>query len=190
MVGQKRSELLSEKEIERLITRRDMKDTKKRIANDARVKKKLSAWNDNLDHVALILENLPAENIDSAIEERNIFQLLNIVSDLLLVKKFRRVSGETMNIDSWQTAPSRPAEDLDIARAAIMAIFFKDIYRYIGADNPVLRTVGLLPVYVDPIIRDRLTNEEKSAVEKCLAAVKEVYGFDLTDMFSTQEPPL
>lgn len=187
MAGQKRGELLTETERERLITRRDMKDSKKRIANDARAKKKLSAWSDNLDDVELILRNLPEEMSGSAIEEIKIYQLLNIISDLLRIKKFRRVAGDVTKLNSWQTAPSRPAENLDIARTAILSLFLDGFSRHIGADNPCLRAMGWLKVYVDPILRGRLTDEESQSVEKCIDAVEDIYGIDLNEVLGN--PP-
>lgn len=180
--GQKRNELLTQTERERLITRRDMKDAKKRIANDARAKKKLSAWADNLSDVELILENLPEETSGSAIEEINIYQLLNIIGDLLRIKKFRRVTGDVAKLDSWHTAPARPAENLDIARAALLSIFFKGLTQHIGANNPCMLAMGWLPVYVDSTLRARLTNEERQSVEKCIDAARDVYGIDIKEV--------
>lgn len=186
MAGQKRKELLTKTERERLITRRDMEDSKKRIANDARVKKKLSAWLNNLEDVSLILDNLPEEISSSAIEEINIYELLNIVGDSLKIKQFRKISGDAAKIDTWQTAPSRQAEELDIARTSILAIFFTGLSRYL-TDNPTLKSISLLPIYIDSSLRDRLTDDEKRAVERCIVAVKEIYGFDLMKTF--ERPP-
>lgn len=186
MVSQKRNVLLSEKERDRLMDRVNF-DKRTNSTNDVRVKHKLDAWIDNLNDVQLILENLPGETSSSAIEEINIYQLLNIVSDLLRIKKFRRITGDAGKSDSWQTAPSRTAEERDIARAAILTIFLEGIGRYLGADNPLLHVMGLLKFYVDPRLQGRLTDDEKRSVEKCLDAVKDVYEIDLKEIYG--KPP-
>lgn len=184
MPGQKRNVLLTETERERLINRRDMKDVKKRITNDSRVKKKLAAWMDNMDDVELILENLPQEVTKDAISESNIYQLISIVSDSLRVKDFRRVIGAINDSDSWQTAPSRPVEDIDIARAAILAIMFESMGRYLGSDNPVVHAVALSKFYADPQLKNRLTDAEMRSVEKCIEATKKIFEVDLLDVFA------
>jgi hypothetical protein len=186
MAGQKRNELLTETERERLINRRDMEDTKKRTTNDSRVKKKLVAWMNNMADVKLILENLPEDLSRSAIEEINIYELLDIIGDSLEIKQFRKVSVDAANPDLWQTAPSRPAEELDIARTSLLAIFYTGISRYLS-DGPSLKSISLLPIYVDPTLQARLTDGEKRSVERCIDAVKNVYGLDLTKVY--ERPP-
>lgn len=179
MPGQKRNELLTGTERERLINRRDMADAKTRAANDSRAKKKLAAWVDNLRDVELILENLPDEMSESAINEFAVYRLISVIEDLLRVKKFRRVSGDINDSASWQTTPLRPAEDIDIARASILALMLESVGRYLGSDNPVVHAVALSKFYADPQLQKRLTDAEKKSVEKCVEATEKIYEVDL-----------
>ncbi len=158
MPGQKRNELLTGTERERLINRRDMGDAKKRAANDSRAKKKLAAWADNLRDVELILE--------------------------IRVKNFRRVSGDINDPVSWQTSPGRPANDLDIARSALLATVLGGVGQFLGADNPVIRAVKLSKIYADPVLRERMSEEEKQSAERCINAMKDVYDVDLEDVYA------
>jgi len=183
MPGQKRNELLTETERERLINRRDMKDVKKRITNDSRVKKKLAAWVDNLRDVELILESLPEEMSESAVNEFAVYRLISVIKDLLRVKKVRQVSGD-INPASWQTAPGRHANDLDIARSALLASALSGIMEFLGADNPVVRAAKLSRIYADPILRERMSDEEKQSAERLINAMKNVYGLDLEDVYA------
>lgn len=179
MPGQKRNELLTGTERERLINRRDMGDAKKRAANDSRAKKKLVAWMDNIEDVELILENLPQEVTKEAIRESDIYRLISVMSDSLRVKNFRRVSGAINDSASWQTTPLRPAEDIDIARASILALMLESVGRYLGSDNPVVHAVALSKFYADPQLQKRLTDAEKKSVEKCVEATEKIYEVDL-----------
>jgi len=183
MAGQKRNELLTETERERLINRRDMEDTKKRTTNDSRVKKKLAAWVDNLRDVELILESLPEEMSESAVNEFAVYRLISVIKDLLRVKKVRQVSGD-INPASWQTAPGRHANDLDIARSALLASALSGIMEFLGADNPVVRAATLSRIYADPILRERMSDEEKQSAERLINAMKNVYGLDLEDVYA------
>lgn len=184
MPGQKRNELLTGTERERLINRRDMGDAKKRAANDSRAKKKLAAWADNLRDVELILENLPDEMSESAINEFAVYRLISVIEDLLRVKKFRRVSGDINDPVSWQTSPGRPANDLDIARSALLATVLGGVGQFLGADNPVIRAVKLSKIYADPGLRERMSEEEKQSAERCINAMKDVYDVDLEDVYA------
>ena len=184
MPGQKRNELLTRTERERLINRRDMGDAKKRAANDSRAKKKLAAWADNLRDVELILENLPDEMSESVVDESAVYRLISVVEELLRVKEFRRICGDINDPASWQTAPGRPADELDIARSALLASVLGGVGQFLGADNPVIRAVTLSKIYADPILRGRMSEEEKRSAERCISAMKNVYGVDLEDVYS------
>ena len=179
MPGQKRNELLTGTERERLINRRDMGDAKKRAANDSRAKKKLAAWADNLRDVELILENLPDEMSESAINEFAVYRLISVVEELLRVKEFRRICGDINDPASWQTAPGRPADELDIARSALLASVLGGVGQFLGADNPVVHAVALSKFYADPQLQKRLTDAEKKSVEKCVEATEKIYEVDL-----------
>ena len=184
MPGQKRNELLTGTERERLINRRDMGDAKKRAANDSRAKKKLAAWADNLRDVELILEILPDEMSESVVDESAVYRLISVVEELLRVKEFRRICGDINDPASWQTAPGRPADELDIARSALLASMLGGVGQFLGADNPVIRAVTLSKIYADPILRGRMSGEEKRSAERCISAMKNVYGVDLEDVYS------
>jgi|WetSurMetagenome_2_1015567.scaffolds.fasta_scaffold245908_2 hypothetical protein len=158
MAGQKRKELLTKTEKERLITRRDMKDSKKRIANDARVKKKLSAWLKNVPDILLILKELPDEQKRPVVEDVDIFGLLGLTIDMMKTRNFRRLHGDPENPASWETiAPDiweHPvpgpglvqASDIDIARSAELAPLIRSLMTLVN--------VGSDPVFDLPSVQD------------------------------------
>jgi hypothetical protein len=73
----------------------------------------------------------------------------------------------------------RPAEDIDIARASILALMLESVGRYLGSDNPVVHAVALSKFYADPQLQKRLTDAEKKSVEKCVEATEKIYEVDL-----------
>jgi len=77
MVGQKRDELLSVMEKNRL-TNRESFDTHVLSTNDVRVKRKLSAWLTNVGDVMLILQHLPDRPLRKLLDNKAIFSIMDL----------------------------------------------------------------------------------------------------------------
>lgn len=84
MVGQKRDELLSEIERERL-TSRKLSDRHIFSVNVVRVTRKLAAWLANISDVALILQHLPDRPLRRLLDNNAIFSILDLGLSALCV---------------------------------------------------------------------------------------------------------
>ncbi len=100
----KRDRLLSEKERERLV---DRKDKAKLAINDGRVRKKLSNWLKTLDEVLLIFNRLPEEQSRNVITNENAFKLLCLAARAMIVKGFYPIDGSVKDPYTWNTDESR-----------------------------------------------------------------------------------
>jgi hypothetical protein len=142
MPGQRRDVLLTKIELERLANRDSDETTKK--ANDARVRKKLAAWLKNIDHIILILDNLPEDQIREVSADDDIYKLLFAASKLLNFKKFYPVKGNNEVPAEWYVVDGegrkiRNVSDEDIRRADALGKALNRLNNYYktGPDNPV-----------------------------------------------------
>jgi len=94
----KRDKLLSEKERERLMDRKDKSNV---AVNDARVRKKLSNWLKTLDEVFLIFNHLPEEQSRSVVTKENAFGLLCLAARAMKIKDFHPVDGNVNDPYNW-----------------------------------------------------------------------------------------
>lgn len=196
MAGQKRKELLTKTERERLITRRDMKDSKKRIANDARVKKKLSAWLKNVPDILLILKELPDEQKRPVVKDVDIYGLLELTIDMMKTGNFRRLCGDPENPASWETiAPDIwehgpgpglvQANDVDIARSAELAPLMRSLMTFVNiGSDPVFFLASFQVAQADPtmqkVLKDNPQIIKKYEIsEERISKVVEAYRLSL-----------
>ncbi|NPV62822.1 MAG: hypothetical protein HPY61_09375 [Methanotrichaceae archaeon] len=180
MPGQTRDELLTETERERLNNRRGMNDKKMRAANDARVRKKLTAWLKNIPDVLLILDKLPDDQKRDVISDMNIFALLEVVERMLYIKEFHSIYGEFRDPNHWgvtetcgdsrsyrvDTRSLQSASDLDIARSEFLSEHVENIEGFLGSNNPV-RQYSLTKQLADnPQFCDHLTDGDRAGLER------------------------
>jgi hypothetical protein len=150
MVSQKREELLSEKERERLKTR-DALDPRTRAANDIRVKRKLGAWMKGIDDVLLILEHLPKDTIlKIAKDDVAIMRLVTASIEMMRMMGYRPIVGNVGQPESWSAIkktsggdPKVPVTDVDIVRSANLTLFSLTLETLLGSEsNPVSAAIG------------------------------------------------
>jgi len=103
----KRDRLLSEKERERLM---DRKDKSKLALNDARVRKKLSNWLKTLDEVFLIFNNLPEEQSWSVITHEDAFKLLCLAARAMKIKNYYPIAGIVSDPYTWDIENYEPLD--------------------------------------------------------------------------------
>ena len=96
----KRDKLLSEKERERLM---DRKDKSMAAINDTRVRKKLSNWLKTLEEISLIFNHLPEEQSRSAVTNENVFALLCLSIRAMKIKEFYPIEGNANDPYTWET---------------------------------------------------------------------------------------
>jgi hypothetical protein len=152
MVSQKREELLSEKEKERLKAR-DSLDSRTRAANDIRVKRKLAAWINGVDDVLLILEHLPNDTIRKvANDDLAVMRLATTSVEMMRLMGYRPIVGDVGRPESWLAISKRqnvldvdkiPANDVDITRSANLTLFSHMLETMLGSENnPVSAAIG------------------------------------------------
>ena len=150
MVSQKREELLSEKERERLKTR-DALDPRTRAANDIRVKRKLGAWMKGIDDVLLILEHLPKDTIlKIAKDDVAIMRLATASIEMMRMMGYRPIVGNVGQPESWAAIKKTsggdskvPVTNIDIVRSANLTLFSHMLETMLGSENnPVSAVVG------------------------------------------------
>ena len=152
MVSQKREELLSEKEKERLKIRESL-DPRTRAANDIRVKRKLAAWIKGIDDVLLILEHLPNDTIRKvADDDVAVMRLATASVEMMRLMGYRPIQGDVGHPESWLAISKRqsgldvdkvPATDVDIIRSANLTLFSHMLETMLGSENnPVSAAVG------------------------------------------------
>ena len=169
MVSQKREELLSEKERERLKTR-DSLDQRTRAANDSRAKRKLAAWLKNIIDVEYILDHLPDDQVRDIIDDNNIYSLLYTTERLMQIQKFHPIAGATENPDKWSVVLDEniilPAEDADIWRSKQLGILLNRLDRFIVTnENPVCRFLKLENL-ARMGLTDRIRDDEMTGLRK------------------------
>jgi hypothetical protein len=136
MPGQKRDELLTEKERLRLINRQDADDKKIRAANDIRAKKKLSSWLKNIPDVLLILDKLPEDYIREVLVDNDIFKLFKLTEKVIHIKDFTPIDGRLVD-ESW-IGHNGEVGDLDIWRASKLQSHIKKLIEFNGHRNPLI----------------------------------------------------
>lgn len=165
MPGQKREELLTKMERDRLNGRSEMKDKKARAANDIRVKKKLSAWLKNIPDILLILNRLPADQIREVLSDNDVFRLFKLTETAMSTLNFSPVDGRIWD-ERWISSKPGGATDLDISRSYYTYEHVKEMYDFLGHRNPVIDFDHLNPLENDPDFRDKITEEERRGIER------------------------
>ena len=174
--------LLSPTERERLNERnsKDM-DAQTRASNDSRVRRKLKTWLDeDLGDVFLILQNLPHDQLKRVLTDRNVIDVFSLVSNFMDIREFRPVVGDPIHPEQWAVPdPKRnkklPATDLDIMRAWLLGSCLQIMsynYEIPSSPNPVGAAMSFSRMLSDPNLRDRITEDEKKAVERVRKARK------------------
>jgi hypothetical protein len=184
--------MLSPTERERL-KNRDSKDMDSQIkaSNDSRVRRKLAAWlKEDLDDVHLILDKLPEDQLKRVFRDVDVYGLLGLASLIMLVREFWPVIGDLKHPEEWKvhewTPVSsrgkqisrdkyRPAENIDIKRAAVLfgiIGIINTLYEESGAKNPVGAAMMLQTLLSDPVLKDRVTDDEKKAIDRVMEALK------------------
>ena len=130
MRSQKREELLTETEKERLNTRNAMSDKKTRSANDARVRKKLLAWLKNIPDVLLILNKLPEDQIRDVFPDNDIFKLFKLTEKAIHIKDFTQIDGRIMD-ERW-IGYNGEVTDLDIWRSGNLQHHIRNLIEFNG----------------------------------------------------------
>ena len=197
MVSQKRSQLLSEKEREKLTNRANL-DKRTNSTNAIRVKRKLSAWLDNISDVVLILQTLPDDQLKDEVHDWYLYFLLNIVENLMEIEKFYPIEGDIEEPDEWKAVIKcekktekktvRPAEDLDIARASMLTYHIGILGHYLGMKNPIPKVDALVNACKNPNLPDlgnKLTPNERRAMERYVQAITKF----LNDTVRIEEMP-
>ena len=153
MVSQKREELLSGKEKDRLKARASL-DPRTRAANDIRVKRKLAAWINGVDDVLLILEHLPNDTIRKvANDDVAVMRLATASVEMMRLMGYRPIVGDLGRPENWLAIYKResgvegdikvPVTDVDIVRSANLTHFSLMLETMLGSENnPVSAAVG------------------------------------------------
>jgi len=136
MPGQKRDELLTEKERLRLVNRRDTDDKKIRAANDIRAKKKLSAWLKNIPDVLLILEKLPDDQIRDVLADNDIFKLFKLTEIAVDIQGFTPILGRLTD-EKW-IGHFGEVGDIDIWRASQLRRHMTRLDFFGGNSGPMI----------------------------------------------------
>jgi hypothetical protein len=170
MPGQKREELLTKMERDRLNKRIEMIDKKARAANDIRVKKKLSAWLKNIPDILSILDKLPADQIREVLSDNDIYGLFKSTERSMNALSFSPVDGRLWD-ERWLSSQPGGATDLDISRSYYTYEHVKGMYAFIGSRNPVIDFDNLERLERDPEFRDKVTKEERRGIERIRRAI-------------------
>ncbi len=171
MPSQKRGELLTKLEREKVLGRSNMTDKKARATNDLRVKRKLSSWLDNLTDVALILEHLPDDKTRSAISDVNIYSLLYLVERMLEIKNFYPVVGPIGNPAEWKVIiddkTKKQAKEADVWRALQFGERLDSLNRFIGdgRESPISQALNLEKLR-SMGMADRIKEDEMIGLDK------------------------
>jgi hypothetical protein len=193
MASQKREELLSNKEKERLRAR-DSLDPRTRAANDSRAKRKLEAWFKNIIDVEEILEHLPDDQIRDVIDDRDIYSLLYTAETLLKIQKFHPVGGAVGNPDRWSVIIDKdaimPAEDTDILRSKLLGELLDHLDRFVLVnENPVCR-LSKLEKLERMGLGDRIKADEMTGLRKLKQASMDMVSRARRDVVHAREAKL
>jgi hypothetical protein len=187
MPSQKRDELLTQLERDRLVSR-----NKKTVAsNDARVQRKLSAWLKNVPDVRLILKNLPEDQKRATVNDTDIFALLDVVERLLAVKEFHSIYGEFRDPTNWGITEvcgdSRryrcdprslsPAADIDILRSLFLSDHLEKLDGFMGSNNPVTQYALIEQLAADSRYSEHVTPEDRAGMDRIRRALKNVPNY-------------
>jgi len=176
MPSLKREMLLSDVELHRLIER-DTIDKRTRATNDARVRKKFTAWLRSVGYIMKILDSLPEDQIRDVTKDVDIYALLCIIEDLLKIRKFHPIEGEDDKPDDWQIVidenTRKPASDSDVARSSWLGIYRDRINEFYGSKNPVGIVELLARFDSHPQYRDRVTDGERESIKRVQRACAE-----------------
>jgi hypothetical protein len=182
--------MLTEMEKERLRTR-DKLNPHTRNTNDLRVRRKLKAWLDDIKDIELILDSLPINQINKAINKITPIYLLSLAYAMKNVNR-NVIFGELEYPDTWKVLDmgkskgwqdDRDVEDLDIVLSLRMLFLIQALAFTAGADanltmpfslpNPIVSAIRLTEI---PNIKNRLTEGEKKGIERINKARKR-YGY-------------
>lgn len=168
--------MLSDLERERIQDREKL-DRHTRTTNDIRVKRKLAAWIKNISDVKTILDNLPEDQIRDATHDYDIYLLFNVIQDLLYRRRFYSIEGKADNPDEWKIVVDentlRPAANTDVIRSSMLGFYLDKLKPFYGPDNPLDKVTVWEQWSKDPDFQDRLTDQERKAIERLANARKE-----------------
>jgi len=170
MPGQKREELLTKMERDRLNSRLVMKDKKARAANDIRVRKKLSAWLKNIPDVLLILGKIPNDQIREELSDDDIYKLFILIEASMNIGKFSPIVGRIED-ERW-IGYNGTAEDLDIWRSWNTWNHIERMYDLCGRGNPVEEFNVLDMMDADEKFHDYITEEQRRGVRRIRRVVE------------------
>jgi hypothetical protein len=178
MPSLKGNKLLSPTELQRLNERESI-DKRIRATNDVRVKRKFRNWLENVGHVLSILHLLPEDQIRSVTSDDDIYLLFNVIQELLNKRQFYPIEGKAETSDEWQIVIDenikQPAKNSDIIRSALLGYYISDLKYSLGSDNPIGKVEFLERLDKDPDFHDRITDEERKAINRLKQARKEFY---------------
>jgi len=97
MSNLERERLLSDLEFKRLMNR--SLEPSIRAANDARVRRKLSAWLKNINDVFIILQKLPEDQLREVIEDEDLDKLYSIIGEAMRIKSHYPPALEQWRVD-------------------------------------------------------------------------------------------
>ena len=86
MSNLERDRLLSDLEFKRLMDR--SKEPNIRATNDARVRRKLSAWLKNINDVFIILQKLPEDQLKDVLHEEDIDKFYSIIGEAMRIRNY------------------------------------------------------------------------------------------------------
>lgn len=177
--------MLSPTEKERLENRnsKDM-DSQTRASNDARVRRKLAAWfNEDGKDIMLIFRYLPEDQLKRVLTDRNAYFLLGLAWIVMKEREFKPIVGKFDHPEDWKVLewpePSKslldrreegPVSNLDIDRSGrlsyLLPDLMRDFYEEPGSTNPVTMFSRYHNLFLDPELKDRLTEGEKKGIAR------------------------
>jgi hypothetical protein len=207
MTSQKRDELLTQLERDRLVSR----NRKTIAANDARVQRKLSAWLRNVPDVLSVLKHLPEDQKRAVLCDADIFAILELAERMLAIKEFRSIYGDFRAPANWgatdtcgDSRPYRcdpkslqPAKDIDISRSLALAAHIEKLQGFLGANNPITQYALTEQLVADPRFDTHITEGDRAglarvrqAIERCPAGyTTSPKKIDLNQMVNIEQPP-
>jgi hypothetical protein len=165
---------LSPQEKERLINRPS--NSHDRATNDVKVRKKLRAWLKDLPDMALIFHYLPKEQLRKELVDSHAFNLLDSGLRVMDCLDFNPIFGDADSPDMWYVPQSDGGQqtptDQDIERSGWLSLSIEHLKNFYGNRNPVGDIIDLSLIYDNPRTRERLTNGEKSGIERVNRVMK------------------
>lgn len=165
----KREFLLSKLERDRLFTRNELTN-RLRTTNETRVRKKLNAWLKNTFDALTILDNLPEDQVKKVADPYDAYILCLALKRLLNKTGFHPIEGDVHKPEEWcvlmDDKTRRHAEDVDLFKASLLELVVDDLSSLRGEQTVIAKVMSLGKAYNDPYLKDRITEDEKRAIER------------------------